>query len=312
MRTTRDRVAEHNQLYQRAVAFVRSSGKPYGAFLEKELKISWADTQPLLARMEKEGVITPPGPAPFLLRKVIPEERLEKVLTEHGRALRMPVPGTIAVPAHMQEVAREIVQEEIDLLVWDLETTGFVAPACKILEIGAFLVYGDQVVKKHWVLDNKCEIPEEAAVVHGITLDIIAAEGRDPKECLNEFLPLFKRAKRHVTHNGFSFDIPFLVNYAEDLLGWTYKQRDAVKTMLRSTGYDTAVLVKSAKLRDPIRANEPFHAFADRIMCQRVKGLKFNLGDSCDEAGIDRSKVVQHRAMGDVELTHLLYKHLTK
>lgn len=51
----------------------------------------------------------------------------------------------------------EITQpKKIKKVIWDLETTGFVAPACKILEIGAFIVLNDDTVEtKHWVLDNK-------------------------------------------------------------------------------------------------------------------------------------------------------------
>ena len=52
-------------------------------------------------------------------------------------------------------------EQDIDLIIWDLETSGFVAPECKILEIGCFVVTGDQVEQKHWVLNNGIEIPEQ-------------------------------------------------------------------------------------------------------------------------------------------------------
>ena len=198
--------------------------------------------------------------------------------------------------------------EDIDYIVWDLETTGFVAPECKILEIGCFVVNGDKIEHKHWVLDNKVEIPEKITEITGITQAIIDDEGRDPEECLLEFLPYFKRCKQNVTHNGIRFDIPFIVNYAEDVLGWTAKQKAQATDLLNSTAYDTASKYKADKLNLSQDADESFLHFSNRIMSMRVYGLKFNVGIACDELGIDRSKVVQHRAMADVELTHEIYK----
>ncbi|MCP6727346.1 MAG: 3'-5' exonuclease [Patescibacteria group bacterium] len=198
--------------------------------------------------------------------------------------------------------------EDIDYIVWDLETTGFVAPECRILEIGCFVVNGDEIERKHWVLDNKVEIPEKITEITGITQEIIDAEGRDPEECLLEFLPYFKRCKQNVTHNGIRFDIPFMVNYAEDVLGWTPKQKAQATELLNSTAYDTASKYKADKLNLSQDADESFLHFSNRIMSMRVYGLKFNVGIACDELGIDRSKVVQHRAMADVELTHEIYK----
>ena len=115
-------------------------------------------------------------------------------------------------------------EKEIDLIVWDLETTGFVAPECKILEIGCFIVRGEEVEQKHWVLNNNVEIPEKIVEITGITQAIIDAEGRDPKECLLEFLPLFKACKKNITHNGVRFDIPFLIETANQILGFSAEE----------------------------------------------------------------------------------------
>jgi len=142
----------------------------------------------------------------------------------------------------------EEVKDEIDLIVWDLETSGFVAPECKILEIGCFIVRGEEVERKHWVLNNGIEIPEKIVEITGITQAIIDAEGRDPKECMQEFLPLFKLAKKNITHNGVRFDIPFLVNFSADLFGYTDIEKMAVTNLIRSTAFDTAVHFKAKKL----------------------------------------------------------------
>ncbi len=202
--------------------------------------------------------------------------------------------------------------KDISYIVWDLETTGFVAPECRILEIGCFVVNGDKVERKHWVLDNNIEIPEKIVEITGITQDIIDAEGRNPKECLLEFLPYFKRCKQNVTHNGIRFDIPFIVNYAEDVLDFTSKQKEQTAELLNSTAFDTATHYKANQLGMTQNRNESFVEFSNRVMGMKIYGLKFNLGLVCDEMGVDRSNIVQHRAMADVELTHEIYKKLRR
>lgn len=179
-------------------------------------------------------------------------------------------------------------QPDIDLLVWDLETTGFNAPECKILEIGAFVVRGEEVEQKHWVLKHEgVEIPEKITELTGITQAIIDAEGRDPIECLNEFLPLFKQVKRHVTHNGMRFDIPFLIESATAHFGYTPEQKMAVTNLLRSTAYDTAVQYKAKALGLEPFFRESYAQFADRVMNTRAQGLRYTLNLCVEELGID-------------------------
>lgn len=202
-------------------------------------------------------------------------------------------------------------EKDIDLIVWDLETTGFVAPEAKILEIGCFIVKDGTVEQKHWVLNNQCDIPEKITELTGITKEIIEAEGRDPKECLLEFLPLFKRCKKNVTHNGVRFDIPFLLDYSAHVLEFTPEQKMATTNLIRSTAHDTAVEFKAKRLELQPFFRESYIQFADRVMSVRAYGLKFNLGLCCDEAQIDRTGIVQHRALADVDLTYRLYQKTT-
>lgn len=198
------------------------------------------------------------------------------------------------------------------LIVWDLETTGFVAPEAKILEIGAFIIRDDQIEQKHWVFKNEgIEIPEEITKITGIDQAIIDAEGRDPKECLNEFLPLLKESARNITHNGIRFDIPFLINTVVDILKISMEETIEMTEFLRSNAFDTAVHFKASKLRMKPGRRETFAEFADRVMAVRAFGLKYNLGACCDDMKVDRANVVQHRALGDVSLTYEIYKILS-
>lgn len=202
-------------------------------------------------------------------------------------------------------------EKDIDVLVFDLETTGFVAPESKILEIGCFIVRGEEVERRHWVLNNNCEIPEKITEITGITKEIIEAEGRDPKECLQEFLPLFKRCKKNVTHNGVRFDIPFLVEYSAHVLAFQPNEKMAVTNLIRSTAFDTAIHFKAKKLNMEPYFRESFVQFADRVMSVRAFGIKYSLGLCVEELGIKKD-LVQHRAMADVELTHEVYKLIAK
>lgn len=200
--------------------------------------------------------------------------------------------------------------KEIDYMVWDLETTGFVAPECKILEIGCLLVKGTAVERKHWVLNNRVEIPAVITEITGITKEIIEAQGRDPQECLEEFLPLFNKCKKHITHNGIKFDIPFLVETANQLFSYTQDQKMTLTNLLRSTAYDTAVKFKADKLNLVPEWRESNIQFADRVMNIRAFGVKYNLGVCVEELGI-KLDLKAHRAMADVEMTHEVYKKIS-
>lgn len=198
--------------------------------------------------------------------------------------------------------------KEIDVVVWDLETTGFVAPEARILEIGAYIIRGEEVEKKHWVINEGIEIPEKIVEITGITRQIVEAEGEDAIKVLNEFLPLLEKAKKNVTHNGVRFDIPFLTNYAKDVLKLEDFAMRQFQDLLRKTAFDTAVHFKAKKIRERQKDGESFIAFADRVMEVRAYGVKYNLALCCQEAGIDISNITLHRALGDVHLTYLLHK----
>lgn len=219
------------------------------------------------------------------------------------------------VPVEVPEVAEEVAQVEskpITMIVWDLETTGFVAPESKILEIGAFVFRGEEMETKHWVLDNKCEIPEKITEITGITQAIIDAEGRDPEECLIEFLDLVTHAEKNVTHNGVRFDIPFLIAYAGSILAHTPKELEAIRDLLEERAFDTAVFFKASKIGLTQRPHESYLQFAKKVMDTRAFGVKFNLLLCCTEKKVDMTGITLHRALADVQMTNELYKLITK
>lgn len=199
-------------------------------------------------------------------------------------------------------------------LVWDLETTGLVKEECKILEIGLAIVENGEVVNRRaWVLNHGIEIPEKITELTGITKAIVEAEGRDPKTCFEEFINILlaDQTMPHLTHNGMRFDIEWLAYHVAKALAWTVGQHKDFLEHLYSNAIDTAVFIKARKLQMPRRWNEGFKPWADRVMSVFAKGVKYNVAICCEEMGIDKTKVTQHRALGDVELTNEIYKKIT-
>jgi DNA polymerase III epsilon subunit-like protein len=198
-------------------------------------------------------------------------------------------------------------------IAWDLETSGLDKNECKILEIGAIrVVDGEIMEEKSWMLNHGIEIPEVITGITGITKDIIDREGRDPGECLQEFLEFLDPSYPNLTHNGFRFDIPFLVTQARDTISMSEEEASDMLKRLNRYCIDTAVMVKANKLKEPRAWNENFIDYATRIMNIRAFGVKYNVAICCQEMQIDTKDVQQHRALGDVNLTHKIYQNLIK
>lgn len=194
-------------------------------------------------------------------------------------------------------------------LVWDLETSGLEKEDCKILEIGCMqVIAGTPSERMSWVLDHKIEIPAKIVELTGITPELVAEKGVEPVKAMRDFLSVLVKADAHLTHNGMRFDIEWLAYHMAKTLGWTVGQHRAFRDELRARAIDTAVFVKAGKIGATRRDGESFADFADRVMNTIAKGVKYNVGVCCEELGIDKAPFAQHRALGDVELTHLIYR----
>jgi len=152
--------------------------------------------------------------------------------------------------------------------------------------------------------DVDAEILAEITAINGMTKEIVEAEGRSPVACLGEFVEFVRHgAVAHLTHNGIRFDIPFLEEQVRQVLGDTLPG-------IKKRALDTAVFFKAGEMEMHREWNETFAEWADRVMNTRIFGLKYNLGLCCEKLGVDKTKVQQHRALGDVELTHLVYQKI--
>lgn len=208
---------------------------------------------------------------------------------------------------------------ENHLIVWDLETTGFPDdPNAHIIEIGAMIFEGPgmNLISEHnWILNHGIEIPAKITEITGITKEIIDRDGREAIICLREFTDLLVAVIRgggvHVTHNGFRFDIPFLVKQHAHFQVMDAAYQAEFRTMLEQSGVDTAVMYKGRKLGYQVGEKETAREYADRVMDTRAFGLKFNVGACCDDLGISREGIAQHRSNADVFLTSQIFNKLT-
>lgn len=200
-------------------------------------------------------------------------------------------------------------------IVWDLETSGLDWKTCKILEIGAMKVRNGQVIdRKSWILDHGIHVPEEITRITTIDDALIKEVGVEPKVALAEFFSWLKEFNGvNITHNGFKFDIPFLNQafFTEPSLGVTIGELEEFKNLLYKNGVDTAAMYKAIRLPLERMWNENFAQFAKRVLDTKIFGLKYNIAHCCKELGIDTTTATFHRALGDIELTHEIFKKLS-
>ena len=198
-------------------------------------------------------------------------------------------------------------------MCWDLETGGFSSKYERIIEIGAAIVNNGVIVsRRSWILNQPdYEIPVQASNVHGITTEIMKKEGMDPKQALLEFFSLYESLNDvgHVilTHNGIQFVIPFLEG--ELVYQGLQEQLGHFVTVMKETAIDSMVLYKGRSLDMVQRYNESFTMFAKRVNGMRVKGLKSNITYCLAKEGIEIDGEL-HRALIDVEVTHMIYQRL--
>jgi DNA polymerase III epsilon subunit-like protein len=202
-------------------------------------------------------------------------------------------------------------------IVWDLETSGLNPEKDKILEIGAIVIRDGNIVKEFSaLLNHKIDIDPVITNLTGLTKEKLEAEGRDPKEVIGEFIGMLQEEEMNVTHNGFRFDIPFLKAQTFAIMGTMepdqWDRLNAFFHKLFMNGIDTAAIYKGKKMGMNRMIGESFLQYANRALLARVYGLKYNVGICCDELGVDRSQITQHRAGGDIILTNEIFKKLVE
>jgi DNA polymerase III subunit alpha, Gram-positive type len=187
--------------------------------------------------------------------------------------------------------------------VFDFETTGLDPYTCKIIEIGALKVREGQPDEQFTCLINwSIPVPENITEITGITQQEIDEKGIDPETARNQFKEFIETLPL-IGHNIRNFDLKFLVKF----FNWTFDEwNDALENYL-----DTAAMYKAKKLGTDRQWDETFNDFAERVMNIRAYGVKFNVGIACEEMQIEKTGLIQHRAMADVILTNKIFERLT-
>ena len=201
-------------------------------------------------------------------------------------------------------------------LVWDLETSGLTPGIDHVLEIGIITVLDGEVIPRgnfEAILNHGIEIPERITEITGLTKEKIEAEGKDPAFILLKVLEIFESAPAFVTHNGTRFDIEFLIREMRRIIpAEMFPRIDSIRDKLLNFSVDTAALYKAKKLGEEIKEGESAFDFFDRVLEIYAPGIKYKVGICCDELGIDKSAVTQHRAAGDIILTNEIYKKFSE
>lgn len=190
-------------------------------------------------------------------------------------------------------------------IVWDLETGGLDPKTCPIVEVAVVIVQ-DGTIADQWsaLLNNNVDIDERATAVHGITREMCEKEGKEPKQVLGRLRQNIYDCEAHVTHNGTRFDLIFLEHALREM------GLDIDPVVLFEKHVDTAAMYKADGMREPKGWQERWNDYFNRVLNLKVPGLKYNVGACCDDLGISREGVQQHRALADVILTNEIYKRL--
>lgn len=110
---------------------------------------------------------------------------------------------------HKIEQARQLKMDSEDYTVVDLETTGLMPGLDEIMEIAAIKVSNGKILSEvSELLHIDKKLPQHVQELTGITPEILASQGKDPKDTLAKFLQ-YVGGDRVVGHNV-AFDVAFI------------------------------------------------------------------------------------------------------
>jgi len=181
--------------------------------------------------------------------------------------------------------------------VFDIETTGFSGTKDKITELGAIKVREGKIIATfNALLDWKIPIPKHITEITHIDNALIDAEGINPDFAIEEFVH-FLSLDTIIGHNVLKFDIPFILGNFPGLHLLNFDSRTI----------DTAALYKAKKLNLELVSVQDMKDILGKV----YYGVKYSVDTACIEFNIDKTKVSQHRALGDCVLTKQIYENLT-
>lgn len=190
---------------------------------------------------------------------------------------------------------------EDDYAVFDLETTGFDAASCQIIEVGWCVVRnGSPSPCRALLIRCPSGVPPAIQALTGITGEMLEREGVSLGQAMRSFLADTEGLPL-VGHNVLRFDLRFLEAACRSV---------ALPLPHRSRYRDTAALFRAHRLNLRPRPGQDHWAFAMEALDRRAPRVKFSLPVACEAFGISLADASRHRAGGDVLLTQRLYERL--
>ena len=186
-----------------------------------------------------------------------------------------------------------------DFIIFDTETTGL----DNKIEIGALKIIDGQPIATFECLINH-GISDDRYIPHinGITPQEVKEKGISPEKAFQAFIDFIDHDIIVMGHNILKFDIPFIyANYPNKII----EEMD-----IRAV--DTAAMYKAQKVGMEKKEGQSDLDFMNKVLGARYYGVKYSIDTACIEFKIDKTKVTQHRALGDCYLTHEIYKNLCK
>lgn len=169
-------------------------------------------------------------------------------------------------------------------IVLDTETTGLYAEqGDRILEFAGVEMINRQLTHRnlHLYIHPDRDIPEDAAAVHGITLEKLEAENAPKFEQVGQQIADFIRGAELIIHNA---------RFDEGFLDMEFKRMGLLS--VRELGCEVVDTLEMARKRFP--------------------GQKVSLDALCLRFEVDKSKRVLHGALIDCELLSEVYLAMTR
>lgn len=140
-----------------------------------------------------------------------------------------------------EEIARDDAQQSVWwrsrwMLALDTETTGkdphtAEVVSAAIVEYRNHPVHGEEIIKHEWLIDPGVPVPEDAALIHGITTETVRRQGRPAAQALGEIVDLLAAKwtpETPVCGFNIPYDLTVLDNAARQHLGSPLAVRGAV------------------------------------------------------------------------------------
>lgn len=169
-------------------------------------------------------------------------------------------------------------------IILDTETTGLYADkGDRLVEFAGLEMINRQMTEQnlHLYVHPERDMPEEAARVHGLTIDVLEAKNAPPFAKVGRQIADFIRGAELIIHNA-KFDVGFL-NMEFARMGLPSIEE------LGCTVTDTLAMAR-----------------------ERFPGQKASLDALCNRFSVDRSKRVLHGALIDCELLGEVYLAMTR